>query len=197
MKNKALLLPTLLLAFVACATTDDADDGVTDEAVTTAAAATSEGTVDGKPVKLNEGAADALVRLKSGKKIGAASSQIELSSGRNTCTEHKKGAQQVRIRFTNHEGDIEPGSVFEIAENDEQALTSSAQYWLSDDDCGFVGEISATRGHVKITKATSQRILGEYEYTFGKHGTIKGTFDAPTCIKTRDYSPKATFVCAE
>lgn len=203
MKSTGLSLLLAAALFAACGgTVDDeagaGDEASVDESEVISAKATSSGKIDGEAVELKEGAADSLIRWKSDGKVTISGSRIELSSGANTCTEWKKNAQGLKIEFQNNQGEVTPGSVYEIGDSETLDAFSSAVYAKSNDHCENAAKgLRATSGYVKILRATQRAIVGEYKLRFGKHGVLEGTFDAPTCLKKRDYGNGPAPACME
>jgi hypothetical protein len=194
--KRGAALAALLLPVCACAAEPTAPEPVEDDSEVVSASASSLGTLDGAPVSFREAAADSLDRLRSGDKITLAGSRIELSTGASICTEYKKNAKEIEIQFQNNDGDVTPGSVYPIGSNETHRAFSRATWSVSGNDCARVGAaIQATGGFVKIVKASSQALRGEFELVFGAHGSVKGTFAAPTCIKKRDYDASSTPAC--
>jgi hypothetical protein len=191
MRKHLLFLSALTIGVAAtgaCSSDDPAEANDVDVKSALAPNATSTGTIDGKPVVFREAAADSLNRLRSDGVVTLAGSRVQLSSGQKTCTEWKKNAQQIEFKFQNNEGDILPGSVYKIGSSETLTAFSTAHFTVSGEDCGKVGDyVTATSGEVTITHASTQSLAGSYEFRFGNHGTVKGTFVAPTCLKTRDY----------
>jgi hypothetical protein len=170
---------------LACNGGADTSDPQAEEADLTAAMASGTGTIQGKDPRYKEAAAMALTRIKDDRgNVKLSGVSVQLSSGTGTCSTFQKKVNKLELHVQNNEGEL-PGNVFKVGTNETSPQFSGAQVWTTGNDCAAVGEKRrAKSGSVTITHATTQTIKGEYDLDFGGGDKVKGTFEAPTCLKT-------------